>query len=411
MRTSGSLCSLGLASLFTLAAGCGEPKGESEGDATEGTAGETTTTTGDESSGTTDDTDDATTDDTTTGDEPPPYDGEPLPPGDDGQWTWIDFPDTFCRDGSTTGIGLRYGLENKVMIYFEGGGACFNTLSCQLNPANYPLSAFEGWKDGGGRSGIFSPDNPDNPVAEWSVIYVPYCTGDVHSGSREDVTLAGVGGTHQFVGYRNVDRFLERIYPTFKDAEHVLVTGASAGGFGAAFNFHRIAETFKGEVTLLDDSGPPLADDYLAPCLQLQWRDAWGLDDGIPEDCEGCSLPDGGGLVNLVSYMGKRHSNRVKALISSEMDSVIRTFYGFGANECAALLPNMSGDKYKEGLYDLRDQVLKAGDDTKWGSFLVTGEDHTWIDDGAFYGTEVNGTLLVDWVTDVLVGDPRHVSP
>lgn len=410
---------------FTLGvAACGDPKGESEGEsategeaATEGTSsvGETTTgggeSTTDGSAGETTTTEGTTGDDTTTtGDEPPPYDGEPLPPADDGVWTWVDFPEARCRDGSSTGIGVRYGLENKVMIYFEGGGACFNNLSCSLNPSSYDNGNFEGWKDSGGRSGIFAADNPDNPVGEWSAIYIPYCTGDVHSGSNVDVTLPDVGGAQQFVGYSNVDAFLDRIYPTFKDAEHVLVTGVSAGGFGAAFNFDRMAETFKGEVTLIDDSGPPMGDDYLAPCLQKKWRDAWGIDDNIDPACSDCSLADGGGMINLVSFIGEKHSDSVLALISSEEDNTIRTFYGFGANECNTLFPTMSGALYKEGLYHLRDTVFKAGGGN-WGSYVISGEKHTWIGDNGLYSTEVGGALLIDWITDILVRDPQHVAP
>lgn len=33
-------------------------------------------------------------------------------------------------------------------------------------------------------SGVFDLANPRNPVADWSFVYVPYCTGDIHSGSR-----------------------------------------------------------------------------------------------------------------------------------------------------------------------------------------------------------------------------------
>src|SRR5690348_4731360 len=39
------------------------------------------------------------------------------------QWTWVDFPEALCRDGSSTGIGVRLNPNsNKVAIYLEGGG-------------------------------------------------------------------------------------------------------------------------------------------------------------------------------------------------------------------------------------------------------------------------------------------------
>ncbi len=353
---------------------------------------------------------DAETDTGTDTDEPiSPYDGELLPDAEVDEWNWVGFPDTLCRNGSTAGIGVRYGLENKVMIYFQGGGACFNSTSCGFNLASYGSGDFDSWKDGGGRQGVLDSENPDNPLAEWSVIYVPYCTGDVHAGDNPDAELPGVG-TQQFVGYRNVDRFLNRVVPTFFDAEHVLVSGVSAGGFGAALNFDRIAEAFpKSEATLLDDSGPPMADDYLAPCLQSQWRDAWNLDMTLPQDCEDCFPDDGGGLINLAPFIGAKHSDSVLALISSDEDSVIRSFFGFGSNECNVLLPSMPASLFKEGLYDLRDNALKSGG--MWGSFIIPADKHTWIDDNGVYSTEVSGMLMIDWITDILVRDPQHISP
>ncbi|MCA9657995.1 MAG: hypothetical protein KC486_06600, partial [Myxococcales bacterium] len=333
----------------SASAGTDTDTGGTDTDAATGT--DTDAATGTESDG---GTDSGGTD--TDGEPVIPYDGDPLPEADVGEWIWVDFPEARCRDGSSTGIGVRYGLENKLMIFFQGGGACFNTLSCQLNPQNYDEGNFGGWKDGGGRSGILDPENPDNPVGEWSVIYVPYCTGDVHAGDRPDANLSGVPGTQQFVGYRNVDHFLNRVVPTFWEAEHVLVTGVSAGGFGAALNYDRMTESFlKSEVTLIDDSGPPMADPYLAPCLQQQWRDAWNLDMTLPQDCADCFNADGGGIINLASFLGDKHSDEVMALISSEEDGTIRSFFGFGNNDCSALIPNMDAATFKEGLYDLRD--------------------------------------------------------
>ena len=40
---------------------------------------------------------------------------------------------------------------------------------------------------------------------------------------------------------------------------------------------------------LIDDSGPPMDDQYLAPCLQAHWRGLWGLDGNFPADCADCA--------------------------------------------------------------------------------------------------------------------------
>jgi hypothetical protein len=380
------------------------------------TGGETSTpttgtpTTGEDSStGAGSDTDTDT--DTDTG-EPSPWDGEPLPGAEDGVWTWVDFPEAQCRDGSATGIGVRYGSGSGVAIYFEGGGACFNAVTCQANPSSFDGGDFNSYaKNANG--GIYDANNPDNPLADWTFIFVPYCTGDVHAGARPDASIAGVGGTQQFVGYLNVEKYLERIVPTFiADTDHVLVTGQSAGGFGAAFNYDRIADAFPGKkVTLLDDSGPPMSDAFMVPCLQKMWRDAWGLDDTMPADCANCFPANGGGIVNLGRYLGNKHTGQKLGLISSVGDNTIRFFFGFGNNNCTPVLPSTTVERFTMGLNDLRDNWLDKPDDT-WGTFYLSGEQHTWITGGSFTSaTSGGGVKLIDWVRDLLDGAVANVEP
>src|SRR5690606_17341847 len=101
--------------------------------------------------------------------------------------------------------------------------------------------------------------------------------------------------------------FLDRIVPTFADSSHVLVTGISAGGFGAAFNYDRIADAFPdARATLIDDSGPPLTDPYLVPCLQSTWRSLFNLEATIPAECSDCFAADGGGISNLAHYIADK---------------------------------------------------------------------------------------------------------
>lgn len=365
-------------------------------------------TTGDDPTSTTGDPTTSTTT-ATTGDEPSPWDGEPLPLEPPGDWSWVPFPDSMCRDGSTTGLGVRYGSSDKLVIYFEGGGACFNAATCLLNDlfSNWGQIKFDAWALGIGQGGIFG-DDPQNPLRDWNFVYVPYCTGDVHAGDRENVGIDGVFGAQHFVGYRNVAAYLERLVPTFADTSHVLVTGISAGGFGAALNYDRIADAFsKSAVTLLDDSGPPMGDQYMPVCLQDTWRDLYNFEDTLPADCVDCFNPDGGGIYNLALYLAEKWPEQRMALFSNEQDGIIRTFFGYGLNDCKG--GTYSGPAFEEGLYKLRDEIL--GEDTVWGSYIINGSGHTVLASPAYYTTEVAGVPLTDWLEDLLDGNTAHISP
>src|SRR5690606_5445994 len=200
-----------------------------------------------------------TADGTTTGE--PPWDGEPLPDGEPGQWQWVDVEGTECIDGSPTGVGVRRGTGDGLGIYFEGGGGCFDLATCSLfysSFANFDRAASALLLPRLLSSGLSDDGGPDSPVHDWSFVYVAYCTRDVHAGDKDLAGVPGFVGSHQFVGYRNFGLDLERIGPTFPAPSHVLVTGISAGGYGAAYNFDRIADAYgyaDVPVTLLDDSG------------------------------------------------------------------------------------------------------------------------------------------------------------
>lgn len=346
-----------------------------------------------------------------------PFDGEPID-GEASTWTWVEVPDAVCRDGSQAGFGVRLNpASDRLVIYFEGGGACFNALTCGLNPWSFGASSFAGWKDGGGRSGVFDAENEDNPLRDWNVVFVPYCTGDVHAGDATDVDVPGPTApkAQSFVGYRNVGLFLDRIVPTFANVTKVLVTGSSAGGFGAAYNYDRIAQAFcPTPAVLIDDAGPAMADDYLAPCLQTRWRELWGLDATMPAGCPECSGPDGGGLVNTWGYLAERYPATRLGLLSTDQDAVIRLFYGFGDDDCAnidGLLPlSMSGERFAEGLDDLRQNVFTHG--AVWSTYFAPGTSHTFLAGSTFTTTVVDDVPLTEWVGAMVDGgSPGNVGP
>ena len=92
--------------------------------------------------------------------------------------------------------GMRHGSSDRLVIYFEGGGACFDAATCLLNDgfSNFNAPQFTAWANTLGGGGMFDADAADNPVADWNFVYVPYCTNDVHAGDREDFAAGPEGG-------------------------------------------------------------------------------------------------------------------------------------------------------------------------------------------------------------------------
>jgi hypothetical protein len=333
-----------------------------------------------------------------------------------GSWTWVDFPEAQCRDGTPTGIGVSPSASNStnLMIFLEGGGACFNSSTCATNPSHFDSARFTSqFVPVESKAGIFSRTDTQNSVADWNMVYVPYCTGDVHAGNAPNATVSGVPGTQQFVGYTNVGLYLQRLVPTFTGLTRILLAGQSAGGFGAALEYVQVARAFGSvPVDLLDDAGPLMANPYLAGCLEQQIITLWGLTTGfIQKDCgSDCNDPNND-LSLYWQHLPKTYPSSRFGFIDSTGDTVISGFFGFGANNCTSFAA-LSPAQYEAGLLDMRSKVAS---DPNAGLFIYDASDHTTL--VSAYTTRTapgsdGGTVrFEDWVTSLVSGTVTNVGP
>jgi hypothetical protein len=249
---------------------------------------------------------------------------------------------------------------------------------------------------------VFDRANLENPVRDWNFVFVPYCTGDVHAGTRTNVLVEGIDGPQQFVGRLNMEAFLQRLVPTFPNVERVLLTGESAGGFGSAANALLVQRAFDTvPVHLIDDSGPPMSGAYLAPCLQQKWRDTWGLAASMLADC-GAHCPDPDDFVfDFALYVARVYADRSSGLIETIHDEIIAGFFGAGLNGCTGipLITPLPADQFEQGLLELRESLR---DEPNFGTYYLPGTTHTWIGSDRFYTASVGDASLRDWFADVV---------
>ncbi len=373
-------------------------------------------------------------------------------------WNFYNIDGAMCRDGSPLGIYVRYGTVSKLMIYLEGGGACMSPHFCDHNPANM-LTVFPGGSSNGESfngslltvaglqapytDGIFDDTNPANPFANWSQVYIPYCTGDAHFGTNPSAQLAdGVNpfqtNTWHFVGYLNMQKFIGRLVPTFASVDQVVLTGSSAGGLGAGLNFGMVQDAFgKIPVSLVDDSFPPFGGTQdITPCLQGIVRPLWGLDQSLPSDCAECSDPDGG-IANILPYWLHKYPKIQLGLVSSIHDQIIRLFLAAGQNNCQDTDPNLlsglalqgsdvptfDAGQYVSGLDDLKSTYVCTG---RISSYLIGNADpdasdsngsidtlHEHIFRPRFYDPLAGSgqPTLAQWMGDFVNGKLEQIGP
>ncbi len=328
-----------------------------------------------------------------------------------GRWFWIPRDDTLCRDGSTTGFGVRLLPDARgVMIYLQGGGACYDEKSCTQN-ANTPIAGesftrddFSDWVSTLGSQGVFNTTSPANPVARWNHVYIPYCTGDLHGGAKKNARVPGVADAQQFVGYRNLANNLRLIAPFFKRAEDVALVGASAGGVGVLINYPQVVEAFGGRsVAALVDSAPVIPESAIkTSCFQRKLTTTFNLQ--LPKQCPECGEPRKGGLLNIYSYLSRTYPQGRFAFASADADLAGVILYNDESRACGGAGVNIIN--YRMSLYALRDKYI--GHD--WATFLPGGIQHTMTQsDALFIDRKFQGVSAAQWLGKINDKSPSHV--
>lgn len=344
-----------------------------------------------------------------------PFDGEPLALADDvNGWEYYELEGLLCRDGSQSGFSISPGQDtSKVLFYFEGGGACFEGLNCAANPPNIPEGARVPWP-----SGIFDRNHEQNPFKEWTIVFLPYCSGDVFAGNAQDVRIDQVDGAQQFVGDDNMRRILHRVVPTFPDVEHVVSAGISAGGLASVVNAKRLARAFPdARVTVLDDGGPPLSTTVVTECLQQHWNEIYNLRETVLPDCGWNCRKDNDLLLPIAQDLVTSNDRIDLGLFSFRTDATVRLLFTFGLHECAMMpLPFMPAKLLKDGLFEFREIMNQTGAESpdqraqRTATFYAPGDHHVCISTNCFYDMVVDDVKLTDWTRELLDRNFSHVG-
>lgn len=121
------------------------------------------------------------------------------------------------------------GGEEKILIELSGGGACWDALTCSLQSfwLSFPIfyNALVGTSCDSIDSAMLSDTLlcnrkiGDTDLSEYTSVFIPYCTQDVHLGDQPD-TSYGV----QHVGAHNIKRTLNWIFKNFPNPKDIFIT-------------------------------------------------------------------------------------------------------------------------------------------------------------------------------------------
>jgi hypothetical protein len=264
-----------------------------------------------------------------------------------GTWTQVVLDSaqfgTRCGDGSDYAFWIRLAptgtpLE-RVAVDLQGGGVCVFEADC----VGASPSLFEALSDGHPSSGMHSTTLADNPFADWTMLYLPYCTQDVHIGGGvtqtfTSLTVERYGGVNVRAALRYLrDVLWQSMGETDGDGYRpdrlrVLFGGESAGAYGVNFNYHYVLDELRWTHTAaVPDAGLGLDNGELLGVsgLALIAGATWNTRTMQPSYCLAATCGVG-------PVMQAAHSVRLKAVpeqqvlnVSNQVDStqVSTTFF------------------------------------------------------------------------------------
>ena len=155
-----------------------------------------------------------------------------------GKWYRVTNSDMKTSEGDRYRAFFKIGSENKVLIYFAGGGVSINEEMARNDTYNTSEIAIDVLANVTMNMGGLASEVEGSTFANWSIILFPYATGDFHAGTGE-FHYTDTDGKEKILyhnGYVNYSETMKMVMEKagLDNIDTVLVTGYSAGGFGAA---------------------------------------------------------------------------------------------------------------------------------------------------------------------------------
>lgn len=297
-----------------------------------------------------------------------------------GRWTKVSpGGKTRCARGGRYSFWLRKGDPKKLLI-FQGGGGCFDQRTCALGSSWFD-DRIDGRDDPDHNGGVLQLEDHENPFRGWSAVYLPSCTGDVHTGTR--LVKYGHLRVHQ-KGYINARAALSRAYREFPNASVVFLTGCSAGSVGSAFHADSIIKHYrKARVAQLGDS---LAFVYHRP-ISLA---TWGTHSVFPPFFRIGNRR--WTMEQFIERLAKAHPQVTFARFNHAADGVQQQFYAAVGGKPGGFEPRLRA-------IEERLKLLK-----NYRSYLACGSNHCALPTSEFYSLRLDGIPLRDWVADLARG-------
>ncbi len=365
----------------------------------------------------------------------------------DTSWERIDVPDHFvdeqgvdrypsCSGGPEPTGGpfpavadtdyaffVRPGNPLKLAIFWDGGGACWDANTCLgsalLGSSIYSQTVDETVEDLNASQGLGDFDNPENPIADYTQVFIPYCSGDLHTGASDteyaiDTPLGPLAWTIHHRGADNVAAVLDWLKDYYREEvgrapKKVFLSGASAGGYGVLYNYPAVAALLPWHTetrVMVDAANGVINQDFYDRALTT--NGVWGVWDNLaPELANAFSSGPDHLMIEIFRSLGAHHPLTRFGQYTTAYDATQIGFFNIARhveNPELWLDPAEIATAAFEWTIRARTYMLLTAFQTwNFRFYLAEGTDHTIIASDKYYLEDsAQGVALVDWLDDMV---------
>jgi Pectinacetylesterase len=322
-----------------------------------------------------------------------------------------------CIHDTPYSFFVKRGSVNKLLVYYEGGGACWEQLTCSIPvcDASVKTNAGSGSDNPNfATSGFADQSNPANPFRDWNVVFVSYCSCDIHFGdaAQDYDNTDPQNPLHiEHRGFQNARVVEKWAREHFLNPDQIFVTGSSAGAYGAWFHAPLLHETWPAShfQVLADAGNGVITQDFLA-----NYFPNWNFVGNIPKDFPEIKqiIESGGGIPAYTEFVASHFPETRWAHYATSFDGGLggqTGFYNVMLNNNNPIAATTWWNGSCAFNAKMRQQAIDtaAAVPSNYRYYIGTGSRHTmWGSNKVYTDTTGGVPLLVDWVNAMLDGTP-----
>lgn len=327
---------------------------------------------------------------------------------------------------------FRPGDPDQLAVFWDGGGACWDANTCigsaLAGRSLYAQSVDETAATLDAADGLADFDHPDNPLAGYNQVFIPYCTADLHAGAADTTYFFQPPGgpvlpwTIHHRGADNVAAVLRWLTDYYENEigrapARVFLLGASAGGYGVLYHYPGVDQRLPPSAdirVMVDAANGVMNQDFYDRALTP--NGAWAVWGNLaPELANAFASGPEQLMIETFKSLGARYPRSRFGQYTTAFDATQIEFFNIARHVAS---PNLWLDPDEIAaagaewtIRARRDMLLTALQTPNYRFYVARGTQHTVVANDKFYLEDsARGVPLVDWVDDMIRGESSFFS-